>query len=77
MKRIVLFLVTGVAPVMLLAQTSTLTLPDAVQIALKNNFGIQIAKNNVAIADISNDYGYAGGLPNVSATATDQEQATS
>lgn len=77
MKRIVLFVVTGVAPVMLLAQTSTLTLPDAVQIALKNNFGIQIAKNNVAIADISNDYGYAGGLPNVSATATDQEQATS
>jgi outer membrane protein TolC len=64
-------------PAILRAQNATLTLPDAVQIALKNNFGIQIAKNNVAIAGIANDYGYAGGLPNVSATATDQEQATS
>lgn len=73
----VLFVAAAFAPVMLPAQTSALTLPAAVQIALKNNFGIQIAKNNVTIADISNDYGYAGGLPTVSATATDQEQATS
>jgi len=60
------------------AQTAgKITLPDAVQIALKNNLGIQIAKNNVTIAGINNDYGVAGGLPVVSATATDQEQATS
>ena len=73
----ILFLSAGFMPAVLRAQNATLTLPEAVQIALKNNFGIQIAKNNVAIADISNDYGYAGGLPTVSATATDQEQATS
>jgi outer membrane protein TolC len=53
------------------------TLPDAVTIALKNNLGIQIATNNVTIAGINNNYGVAGGLPVVSATATDQEQATS
>lgn len=60
------------------AQTAgRITLPDAVQIALKNNLGIQIAKNNVTVAGINNNYGIAGGLPVVSATATDQEQATS
>lgn len=76
--RIVLLLFAGIIPVVrLCAQTSQLTLPDAVQIALKNNLGIQLAKNNVTIAGIANDYGYAGGLPVVSATATDQEQATS
>src|SRR5882762_10199934 len=76
--RLILILLPGLMPATLLrAQTSTLTLPDAVQIALKNNLGIRIAKNNIAIAGISNDYGYAGGLPVVSATATDQEQATS
>lgn len=73
----ILLLSAGLMPAILRAQTSTLTLPSAVQIALKNNFGIQIAKNNVTIADIGNDYGYAGGLPTVSATASDQEQATS
>lgn len=76
--RTVLLLFAGIIPAMrLCAQTSPLTLPDAIQIALKNNLGIQLAKNNVAIAGIANDYGYAGGLPVVSATATDQEQATS
>lgn len=55
----------------------TLNLPTAVQIALKNNLGIQIAKNNVTIAGIYNNYGIAGGLPSVNGTAADQEQATS
>ena len=55
----------------------TITLPDAVQLALKNSLGIQIAKNNIAVAGINNSYSIAGGLPNVNATAADQEQATS
>lgn len=76
-KFVAFLLLPGLLPVALFAQTGTLTLPDALQIALKNNLGIQIARNNVAIAGISNSYGYAGGLPVVSATATDQEQATS
>jgi len=58
------------------AQTAgRVTLTDAVSIALKNNLGIQIAKNNVSIAGINNDYGVAGGLPYVNASAGDQEQA--
>ena len=55
----------------------TLTVQEAVQIALKNSLGIQLAKNNVMIAGINNSYGIAGGLPLVTGTATDQETQTS
>ncbi|HTI10127.1 MAG TPA: TolC family protein [Puia sp.] len=58
-------------------QQPPLALPDAVQIALKNNMGIQLAKNNINIAGINNSYSIAGGLPSVNASASDQEQATS
>lgn len=54
-----------------------LGLSEAVQIALKNNMGIQIARNYVDIAGINNSYSIAGGLPTVNASASDQEQATS
>src|ERR1700712_1937442 len=54
-----------------------MTVQDAVQIALKNNLGIQIAKNSVAIATINNSYGIAGGLPFVNASAGNTEQFTS
>lgn len=66
---------------LLLVRTSLhaqkLTLPDAIAVALKNSPGLQISRNNVAIAGINNSYGMAGGLPLVNATATDQEQSTS
>jgi outer membrane protein TolC len=75
----IIFLLIALAPMSALkAQTAgKITLPDAVQIALKNSLGIQIAKNNVTIAGINNDYGVAGGLPYVNASAGDQEQAQS
>ena len=50
-----------------------LTLQDAINVALKNSFDIQIAKNNVEINTINNHIGMAGGLPTVTATASDQE----
>ncbi|MDE3234592.1 MAG: TolC family protein [Bacteroidota bacterium] len=53
-----------------------LTLSDAVSTALKNNLGIQLAKNNVAIATVNNDYGIAGGLPFVAFNASDNEQTS-
>ncbi len=54
-----------------------LTLPDAVSIALKNSYNIQLAKDNLEIANINNYIGVAGGLPVVNAQISDNEQVTS
>ena len=54
----------------------TLTRDEAVRIALKNNLGIELGNNAVAIAHINNSYGIAGGLPVVTGNLSDQEQAT-
>ncbi len=54
-----------------------LTLPDAISIALKNSYNIQLAKDNVEIATINNNIGVAGGLPIVNAQIIDNEQVTS
>ncbi len=48
-----------------------LTLANAIDTALLNNFDIRIAKNNVEIARRYNTYGIAGGLPSVTASAGD------
>ena len=74
MKRVLIFF-------FLFAQTicysqKRLTLSDAVNIALKNSPGIQIAKNNVSISTLYNDYGIAGGLPSVILSGTGKEQST-
>jgi len=56
--------------------SQTLTLPEAVSIALKNNLDIEVLKNNVQIADINNHISVAGGLPLVTATINDNESST-
>ncbi len=48
-----------------------MTLESAIDTALKNNFDIQIANNYAEIARKNNTYGVAGGLPYVSANASD------
>lgn len=53
-----------------------LSLEEAINIALKNSFDVQLARNNVDANTILNNYGVAGGLPTVSATASDNEQIT-
>ena len=47
------------------------SLQSAIDTALRNNFDIRIAKNNLEIATVNNSYGSAGGLPVISATAGD------
>jgi outer membrane protein len=69
MKKLVFILTLFVIQ----ANAQQLSLQDAVNIALKNSFDIQIAKNNVQISSINNNIGVAGGLPTVTATASDQE----
>lgn len=53
-----------------------ITLDDAIAIALKNSYEIQIAKNDVEANTILNNYGIAGGLPVVAATLSNTEQIT-
>ncbi len=74
MKRLLLYGWMMCCPFLLKAQS--LTIREAVDIALRNNLGIQIARNNVSAAGLFNNFGYAGGLPQVSANASDQEQST-
>jgi outer membrane protein TolC len=51
------------------AQTPVLTLKDAIQIALQNNFDVVIAKNESEISAINNNWANAGLMPTVSITA--------
>jgi outer membrane protein TolC len=74
-KMLVLFLVLSFGKPLLAQQT--LTLSDAINIALKNSFDIQLAKNNLSISAITDDVGFAGGLPVVNATINDNEQVIS
>lgn len=48
---------------------SVLTLRNAIDMALENNFDIRIARNNEDIADIQNNWGNAGRLPTVTGGA--------
>jgi len=75
MKKLLLFLFSAAAINGYAQQKITLT--DAINIALKNSYDIQLAQNNIEISNISNNYGYAGGLPIVSGTASDNETITS
>lgn len=54
----------------------TLSLQDAINIALKKSLDLQLLKNNVEISGINNNIGVAGGLPLVTATGADNEQKT-
>lgn len=69
MKKYLIFL-SIVFPFIAQAQQQ-LTLKNAIDTALKNNFDIQIAKNNAEIGKIKNTYGFAGGLPTVLGSAGD------
>ena len=59
------------------AFAQTLSLPDAVNMALKNSLDIQLSKNDVRISTINNNIGIAGGLPLVTGAASDNESVTS
>jgi len=56
------------------ADSLQITLDEAISIALKNSLEIQIAKNDVEANTILNNYGVAGGLPLIAATASNTEQ---
>lgn len=69
MKRFLLSIII-LAPFLSIAQQK-LNLQQAIDTALKNNFDIQIARNNAEIGKINNSFGVAGGLPSVNIAASD------
>lgn len=58
------------------ALCQTLSLQDAINIALKRSLDIQLLKNNVDISHINNNIALAGGLPEINANASGNEQST-
>ena len=66
MKKVLIYLLLSI-PYIAEAQLP-LTIAGAIDTALRNNFDIQIAKNNTEISRISNTFGNAGGLPTVSSS---------
>lgn len=65
-KYIILFLVLS----FIVSAQKTLTIDDAVSIALKNNFDILVTKNDASIARMNNTPGNAGMLPYVAINGT-------
>jgi outer membrane protein len=51
-------------------QAPVLTLHDALQTALKNSLDIQVSQNNVEVQRLQNTVGFAGGLPTVGLSAS-------
>jgi outer membrane protein len=69
MKKYIIFLIFFF-PFFAQAQ-QLLSLQNAIDTALKNNFDIQIAKNNAEIGKIKNTFGFAGGMPIIAGSASD------
>ena len=74
MKRLCSLLILFL-PLITSAQV-TINLRSAIDTTLKNNFDIQIAANNLEISKINNTTGVAGGLPLVTASASDNQSVT-
>ena len=59
-----------------LVAQNTLSLKEAVTIAIQNSYDIKLVENNLSIAKNNNNYGVAGGLPTVTATGTNNNTLT-
>ncbi len=68
--RTTLTIVLGFLAAMVTAQEKLLTKDEAVDLALQNNFGIQIAKNQVKIAENNKSIFNSGYLPTLNNTTT-------
>jgi outer membrane protein len=75
-RSFLLFLLLGFGSISVVFGQRVLTLEDAIQIALRKSLDIEVMRNDAAAAEILNNYGVAGGLPTVTATASDQAQVT-
>ncbi|MFN0081067.1 MAG: TolC family protein [Ferruginibacter sp.] len=76
-KTILFLLSISIIGVLKTFAQDSLTLPMAINQALKKSLDITIAKNNIEAATILNSKGFAGGLPVVTGNITDNESVTS
>jgi outer membrane protein TolC len=53
-----------------------LSLQSAIDSALQNNLNIQVARNNISIANLNNTYANAGGMPQVNAVLNNTNSLT-
>jgi outer membrane protein len=74
MKNLYFYLLVFL-PVVSFAQP-LISLKNAIDTTLINSFDIRIAANNVEISKVNNTFGVAGGLPLVTATATDNQSVS-
>lgn len=51
------------------AQDSTLSVQEAIRMALENNFDVRISRNESEISQVNNSWSVAGALPQISASA--------
>ena len=72
MKRLIIYIFLVVTGITVKAQNQ-LSLPDAINLAMKNSLDIQLANNSVEANTILNNYGVAGGLPVVTGNITNNE----
>jgi outer membrane protein len=72
MKRLIIYIFLVVTSITVKAQNQ-LTLPDAINLAMKNSLDIQLANNSVEANTILNNYGVAGGLPVITGNITNNE----
>ncbi|MEO8820185.1 MAG: TolC family protein [Ginsengibacter sp.] len=77
MKLYYKFLVFSISPILFFvfsvqAQDTLLTAQESVKIAIENNYGVIISKNEIEIGSINNSWANTGALPLVNATATKQ-----
>ena len=61
-------------PVSLLCAQNTLSVDEAIQITLENNYGIKIARTSADIASANKTLGNSGFLPSISASGTRTER---
>jgi outer membrane protein len=76
MKKWFVVLLVVVAATHVNAQQK-LTLDNAIAIALKNSYDVQLVRNQLAISNINNNPGVAGALPTINLNASDNEQIIS
>ena len=70
MNRVFLIIILIIIFPLIAFSQNVLTVDDAVSLALKNNYDILVAQNNVSIDEINNTPGNAGMLPNIAITGS-------